>query len=1137
VFEAAPPGRERRVVTLLFADVTGSTALGERLDPERLHDVLEAYFDAMRQEIEGEGGTVEKYIGDAIVAAFGVPAAHEDDPSRALRAALRMQRRLPLVNERLRSDHDVTLEIRIGVNTGGVLAMIEPGPGEPMFTGDAVNVAARFEQNAQPGQIVTSERTARAARAFRYRELGPLDLKGKSVPTRAFVVEGEADQPERGIPGLRAPMVGRDAELALLRSAYEGGAAEGRPHLVTIYGDAGVGKSRLTGEFLAWARARRPEPSIVQGRCLPYGEGVTYWPLAEILKTWAGVRDTDPTTVVVEKIRAGGSQLLTADVAVDPRRATAALAYTVGVEDPTQTFGDLEPRQVREEVHGAWRSFFSALGLRGPVVAVIEDIHWADPALLDLLEELAERVQSGIMFVCPSRPDLTVRRPGWGGGKRTFSSVALDPLSQSDSARLIEHLLAVEELPPTVRDLILERAEGNPFFLEEIIRHLIDEGHIVRAGNRWRAAEGIVNVEIPDTVQGVLAARIDLLELPEKRALQSAAVVGRVFWPPPVRLLLNGERGRLGEILASLESRELVLERLSSAVAGEHEYIFKHILTRDVAYETLPRRERAMAHATVARWIEETAGERTREFVELLAYHYATAVRERADDVPDELRAKAYRSLLEASQDARSRLVVKKAQRMAEEALAFAVDELERSVALEALAQAFLDDYQGDLAWRYFREAADARIASAPQDERRIANLCARAVDVPIRWPGSMRILPLEDDVRRYVEIGLQNLTAGDSEERVRLQTARALWPFGFPDYDMDDETLYEFERTGLDAADAALRLGLPNLASGALDAAASAAASRGIYRRSLEVEMRRLPLVPRLTDSLEAGDAYGAVAWAECEIGHYEEADRLASEGMELMAGKNPNARIHSLAWRTVARHRLGDWDGALRDFHELQGLLDERREDPPYFCSHSFCVAAMIQDARGESVEVDEMLAYLLPLASRDASRLAPWLGRLLVERSALADAHRILDHPPERWRVHTGSLLESRMELVAADLDWNAADPLLSQARSHAAEAGLVALPAFADRLEGRRELAAGDPARAVDLLVAASDRLSELGAVWERARTDLDVAAALAAMGEDLDAHRRIAAATEVFRELGSVKDLRRIAERGGAAGSG
>src|SRR5207237_661926 len=250
----------------------------------------------------------------------------------------------------------------------------------------------------------------------------------------------------------------------------------------------------------------------------------------------------------------------------------------------------------------------------------------------------------------------------------------------------------------------------------------------------------------------------------------------------------------------------------------------------------------------------------------------------------------------------------------AEEALAFAADDLQRSVALEALAQAFLDDYQGDLAWRYFREAADTRLASAPQDGRAVANLCARAVDVPIRWPGSMRILPPEDDVRRYLEIGLQSLTAGDSEERVRLQTAHALWPFGFPDYEMDDERLYDFERTGLDAADAALRLGLPNLASGALDAAASAAASRGIYRRSLGIEMRRLPLVPRLTDSLEAGDAYGAVTWAECEIGHYEEADRLASEGMERMARENPNARLHSLAWRAVARHRPGGWDRARR-------------------------------------------------------------------------------------------------------------------------------------------------------------------------------------------------------------------------------
>ncbi len=659
---------------------------------------------------------------------------------RALRAALRMRERLADVNAGIAARHAVELQLRIGVNTGDVVAVTAPGPGEPMVAGDVVNTAARLEQGAEPGQILVSERTARSARGLRFEEVGARELRGRAQEIRAFALTGvAAGAPERGIPGLRAPVVGRDQELALLRSLYTRVAVERRPHLVTVYGDPGVGKSRLVAEFLERALDEEPAPVVLRGRCLPYGEGLTYWPLAEILKSYAGVRDSETPASALEKVRAAGRELIGPELAADPGRAIAALAFTVGLDDPEHSMRHVEPRQVRVEVHAAWRAFFSALGAAGPTVVVIEDIHWADRAMLDLLQELADRTLGGVLILCPSRPELTARRPDWGGGRRSFSSVVLEPLSEADADRLVDLLLAVDDLPVPVQRRIVERAEGNPFFLEEILRKLIDEGRIVRESERWRASGDIEDVEIPDTVQAVLAARIDLLEPEEKRTLQAAAVVGRVFWPSPVARLIDGDGDGLEEVLARLEDRELVLGRLGSSLEGEREFIFKHVLTCDVAYESLPRRERARAHAEVAGWLESTAGERRHEFAELLAYHYLAAHREATAGglaTDDDLRGSAFEYALLAAADARGKLALDSAGRLVAQALEIAASPLERSRAHEELGRISTYRYEGDHAWVHLRKAADIRIAETSDDRMAIARLCALALDLPTRWPG-----------------------------------------------------------------------------------------------------------------------------------------------------------------------------------------------------------------------------------------------------------------------------------------------------------------------------------------------------------------------------------------------------------------
>jgi class 3 adenylate cyclase/tetratricopeptide (TPR) repeat protein len=1128
--QSSGTGDERKLVTVLFADVTGSTALGEQLDPEHMREVLDRFFAAMRDEIEGEGGTVEKFIGDAVMAAFGVPTAHEDDPTRAVRAAMRMLRRLDDVNASLMQSHDVTLQVRIGVNTGEVLATTDPRPGEAMVTGDTVNAAARLQSAAEPGTVVIGERTARGARgSFQLEPLGPLELKGKAQPVNAFVVVEELEQASgRGVPGLHAPIVGRDSELELLRSIYRRAVAEGRPNLVTVYGDAGVGKSRLTQEFLVWLEGIDPAPRTMRGRCLPYGDGITYWPLAEILKSTASVLDTDPPNLVLEKIAKVSDDVLTDDVTADRARTTAALAYTVGVEDPAFRFGDMDPRDVRVEIHAAWRSFFSALGAATPTIAIIEDIHWADAALLDLLDELAEGVTGSVLFLCPARPELTSRRPGWGGGRRNFSSISLDPLGRDEAEHLIRALLSIDDLPDGVRSRILERGEGNPFFLEEILRHLIDGGHVFFEAGRWRADAAVAEVEIPDTVQGVLVARIDLLEPAAKRLLQGAAVVGRDFWPAPARLLGSGGDD-VDATLRVLQDRDLIASRLSSRISGEREYTFKHVLTRDVAYESLPHRERPAAHARVAAWIEATAGDRVGEFNELLAYHFSTAARAAReggtnDAESDRLRSKAFAYLLDASRDSRRREVLRKAQRMAEEAIGFAAGPLERSQALATLGLAYYIAGDGDPAWFAFREAAEVRAGALEPPDAGVADLSARACDMPTRWPGSMRSIPSEEEVRACLELGLSYLPEGASEERIKIQMIRATWAFAYPERGFTDEEFAGLERAGMDAYETAMQLGLPNLASAALDAAQSVPGSQGHWARAVEYSQIREKLLPDLTDLDEVGDATACAAWNHYEVGLYRTSERWASEGIRRTEGRAVAFRLHSHAWRCVARFRLGDWDAAMQDYQTIRDQLDERRDEPPYFAAHAYGAALLMDHARGGSAEMERLADLLSPLESTSEgrfTRLRPWLAMVSIVRGDFGQAHDRLDDLPAGWRVHGGEVLEARCELVRAEAAWETAPSILAESRAFAESGGLPILGFFADRLEGHALLEAGDADRAIPLLLNARDGFSAHEARYEQACTERVLAEVFRASDRPDEAKAASDDALREFERLGVV----------------
>jgi tetratricopeptide (TPR) repeat protein len=776
----------------------------------------------------------------------------------------------------------------------------------------------------------------------------------------------------------------------------------------------------------------------------------------------------------------------------------------------------------------------------------VEDIHWADQAMLDLLEDTTERVEGPVLFLCPARPELTDRRPEWGGGKRNYSGIHLDPLNAEDAERLVALLLSVEDLPEDLRQRILGHAEGNPFFLEEIIRQLIDEGIVVRAGDRWRATSGIQDVAIPDTVQGVLAARIDLLEPAEKRALQAASVVGRVFWTGAVEAVVDGHapNGELDELLERVERRELVLSRLSSSVAGEREYIFKHVLTRDVAYEGLPRRDRANAHARVARWIEGTVGDRRLEFVELLAHHFKEAHRGSAEgprvdppeaDGPEELRSKAFEYLLLACQDARRRQVLTKSQRLGEEALTLAAVPLEQAWAYEALGDAYVNDYQGDLAWKNYTAAIGARVEALPEDGEAIARLCAAAVEVPTRWPGSMTDIPSEGDVTRYLELGTRNVGTEDSPILVRLLTNRSFWPFAFErDRPLSDAEFDEAVESGQRAVAMALRLNRPALASAGLDGVAGAYMARGQGSKSLDITNKRLELLPSLEDPWELGDTHAMAAWTRFHVGRYREAFDLADAGVN---NTPPDARgmlLHCIAWRALARCRLGDWDGFLADLARSQEFMGDRSAEPPYFAARPFAAAVLVHEVQGNRAAADRFLDLIRRIDERQgkakASDRDPWIAWALARRGAFDAARAQLWQPLlDTWKAALPVIMEARCDVLGDMEAWDEVPAFLDEARAYAEVAGLEALPAFADRLEGRLALAEKRWDRAGDILARAAQGFGEIEARWEEARTRLLLAEALLAAGRGDAARTELDSAHPVFDRLISVRELARARE--------
>lgn len=605
--------KERKFATALFADLVGSTELGERQDPEVVEAVVGRAFDRLSEEVERHGGLVEKYMGDALLAVFGVPAAHEDDPERAVRAALEMQAVLSALNGEFRSEGKPELRMRIGVEAGEILVDAEHP--DRMLTGDAVNTASRLQAVAQPGHVVVGVAVQDSTKAvIEYRALPALDIKGKAAPVTAWraLRVGARRRGERAPLGFEARLIGRDEELALLRQTFHRVEAEGRAALVTVLGPAGVGKSRLAWELLQFVEEL---PQVIhwrKGRCLAYG-GVSYSALAEAVKAQCEILEDDPPELVAEKVERAVEQLF-GDRSVVPQ-----ILALVGPKT--------EQRFTREQLFEAWRRFLERMAARYPLVLVLEDLHWADAGLLDFVEHLADWAEGPIQVLALARPELLELRPGWGGGKRNYAALSLDPLTPKESEAMLDDLLATS-LPTEVKQLVVERSEGNPLFTEEIVRMFVDRG-VLRSTDTggWELAVSVDSVDVPHSIHALIAARLDNLPFEEKSVLQDAAVVGRVFWVGTAARLsgLATEEARV--LLGRLRVKEIIVPRDPPVFSDDLEFAFRHVLIRDVAYESLPKALRATKHAEVARWADERAGERREEIAELIATHYSEALR------------------------------------------------------------------------------------------------------------------------------------------------------------------------------------------------------------------------------------------------------------------------------------------------------------------------------------------------------------------------------------------------------------------------------------------------------------------------------------------------------------------------------
>jgi class 3 adenylate cyclase/tetratricopeptide (TPR) repeat protein len=963
-----PERAERKLATVLFADLVSSTELGASQDPERTRAMLDRFYDAMADEIARAGGTVEKFAGDAIMAAFGVPVAQEDHVERALHAALAMR-------HRLRELFGDELELRIGVTSGDVVVG-RARERSSFVTGDVVNVAARLEQAADPGEILVGERAAsHVAGAFEFEPTMRVEAKGKpeGLECRKLVRALSLMRP-RGIPGLGHAFVGRDRELALVRNAFDSVVSDRRPRLVTVMGEAGIGKTRLMREV--WERLGREAPDALRhtGRCPSYGHARTYRPVAEILEEHFGSFDPDRTATLL-----GGRSIL-------------ALALGVDVAP------ELHPIVARDRLHDAWVELVGELASERPLVLLVEDLHWAEDPLLELLERVLLDVDGPVLLLGTARPEFVDRRATWGRGRAPSDWIWLEPLESHDVDRFVE-ALTTHDVPPNVREM-LGLAEGNPLFLEELLATLIERGALSPADGVDSAS--LRDAGIPDSLRALIASRIDLLAPAEKSALQAASVIGRAFWPSGVRELV-GE----APDFHVLEQRDFVRSRPGSSLEGEREFVFKHALTREVAYGSLTRHERAHLHADFAAWLERRGGRRE-EDAAVLALHYAEAVRPEDVDIAwadergrhERICARAVTWLRRAAELAAGRYEVEEALALLERALELESDDRRRIEIHRQLARVHTLRFDTESS----RSSLEEALALEP-DVAITAEIYAELAYYGLGRPYVWRRPPPHDVAEAWLARALE-LSEPGTEARGFATLTIAL---------SDPARRAEAATEALAVGNA---LGNPRLVAAAIEAKTLAATEAGMYDEACDHADAALQASAALSDPGYRSHYYWNAGFVYLRAGRIDQVRQFVEAHDRLARSLNPHEEVHTIALRALLESVLGRWEALAELAEEAEAAAAANADFACQFNWRTLLVCALAPAHLG-----DEREAHRLEATGTESAVVygpaerEPALLRLSLLRGDLPATRRILEAHPAAHDPFGPDVDAARLDALAA------------------------------------------------------------------------------------------------------------------------